>query len=131
MSQFGSQLHGKSGRKLYGNGKIKKKSRDKKRFEMGGYFATTRLGEKNEVKKVRGRGRNFRNKMKYAAFANVLTRDGFKKAKIRAIVESPDNRNFARLNIMTKGCVIETELGKAVITSRPGKDGNINARLLG
>jgi len=28
---------------------------------------------------------------------------------------------------MTKGSVIDTEFGKAVITSRPGQDGVVNA----
>ncbi|HID05027.1 MAG TPA: hypothetical protein EYP20_04390, partial [Aigarchaeota archaeon] len=31
---------------------------------------------------------------------------------------------------ITKGTIIETELGKAVVTSRPGQDGVINAILL-
>ncbi len=131
MSQFGSQLHGKSKRRSYGNGKIKKKNRDKKRYEMGGYFANTRLGAANSINKVRGRGAAEKNKLKYAAFANLLTSKGYKKTKIKAILESKDNRNFARLKIMTKGTVIETDDGKAVITNRPGREGSINARLLG
>ncbi len=130
MSQFGSQLHGKSKRKLYGNGKLKKKNRDKKRFEMGGYFANTRLGETGKINKVRGRGASVKNKLKYAAFANLLTGSGYKKVKIKAILESKDNRNFARLKIMTKGTVIDTEAGKAVIINRPGREGSINARLV-
>lgn len=130
MAQFGSQFHGKSGRKLYGNGKLKKKSRDKKRYEMGGYFANTRIGEENSISRRRGRGKNIKDKLKYAAYANLLTKNGYKKAKIKAILESKDNRNFARLKIMTKGSVIDTELGKAVITNRPGRDGSVNARLM-
>ena len=130
MSQFGSQLHGKSSRKLYGNGKLKKKNRDKKRFEMGGFFANTRLGEENKINKVRGRGALSKNKLKYAAFANLLTSKGYKKVKIKSILESKDNRNFARLKIMTKGTVIDTDEGKAVITNRPGREGSINAKLV-
>ena len=130
MSQFGSQLHSKSGRKLNGSGKIKIKSRDKRRHEMGGYFVATKLEQENEVKPVRGRGGNVRSKLMYAGFANLLTKDGYKKTKIKAIMESKDNRNFARLNIITKGTMIDTELGKAIVTNRPGKEGSINARLI-
>ena len=130
MSQFGSQLHNKSGRKLYGNGKLKKKSRDKKRYEMGGYFASTKLGEENKINKVRGRGKVVKNRLKYAAFANLLVGKNYKKVKIKAIVESKDNRNFARLKIMTKGTVIDTDEGKAIIINRPGREGTINAKLL-
>ncbi len=130
MSQFGSQLHSKSGRKLYGNGKIKKKNRDKKRYEMGGYFASTKLGEENKINKVRGRGSIIKNKLKYAAYANLMTKNGYKKVKIKSIIESKDNRNFARLKIMTKGTIIETDEGKAMIVNRPGREGSVNAKLV-
>lgn len=131
MSQFGSQFHGKSDRKTAGNGKIKKKVRDKRRCENGGFFAATKLAEANSYKIVRGRGATEKNKLQYAANANLLTGKGYKKVKITAILESKDNRNFSRLKIMTKGSVIETDVGKAVITNRPGRDGSVNARLVG
>ncbi len=127
MSQFGSQFHGKSGRRLKGNGKIRLKNRDKKRHEMGGYFTSTKLAEKNVVKRVRSRGGNNKDKLQYAAFANLLSGKSYKKVKIRTIMESKDNRNFARLNIITKGTIIDTEDGKAMVTNRPGKEGFINA----
>ncbi len=65
--------------------------------------------------------------MQYAGYANLLSGKAYKKVKIKAILESKDNRNFARLNIITKGTVIDTEDGKAVVTNRPGKEGFINA----
>ena len=127
MSQFGSQFHGKSRRKSAGNGKIRLKNRDKKRHEMGGYFSSTKLAEKSVVKRVRGRGGEGKDRMQYAGFANLLVGSGYKKVRIKAIIESRDNRNFARLNIITKGTVIDTEEGKAMVTNRPGKEGFINA----
>jgi small subunit ribosomal protein S8e len=130
MSQFGSQFHGRSDRKVSGSGKIKTKNRDKRRSEMGGYFAETKIGDKNEIKRARGRGSTVKNKLKYVAFANVLTKAGYKKAKITGVVESRDNRNFARLVIITKGTVINTELGKARVLNRPGQEGAINAVLV-
>lgn len=128
MSQFGSQFHGKSSRRLKGNGKVRLKNRDKRRHEMGGYFSSTRLGEKSSAKRVRVRGGNFKDKMQYAAYANLLVGKSYKKVKIKTIMESKDNRNFARLNIITKGTVIDTEDGKAMVTNRPGKEGFINAK---
>ena len=130
MSQFGSQLHSKSGRKLNGSGKLKLKNRDKRRHEMGGYFVATKLGQENELKEVRTRGGSRKSKLMHAGTANLLTKDGYKKVKIKTIAESRDNRNFARLNIITKGSVIDTDLGKAVVTNRPGREGCINARLI-
>ena len=130
MSQFGSQFHGKSGRRLKGNGKIRLKNRDKKRHEMGGYFTSTKLADANAVKRVRARGGNNKDKLQYAVFANLLVGKAYKKVKIKTIMESKDNRNFARLNIITKGTIIDTEDGKAMVTNRPGREGSINARLL-
>ncbi len=127
MSQFGSQFHGKSGRKLKGNGKVRLKNRDKKRYEMGGYFSSTKLSEENRVKNVRIRGGRLKSKLQYAGYANIFSGKTYKKVKIKSIVESKDNRNFARLNIITKGTIIDTEEGKAMVTNRPGKDGSINA----
>jgi ribosomal protein S8E len=43
---------------------------------------------------------------------------------------NPTNPFFARRNITTKGAVIETEIGDAVVTSRPDQDGIVNARLM-
>ncbi|MDO5821049.1 MAG: 30S ribosomal protein S8e, partial [Methanobrevibacter sp.] len=33
-------------------------------------------------------------------------------------------------NIITKGAIVETEIGNAKVTSRPGQDGIINGVLL-
>ena len=52
------------------------------------------------------------------------------KTEIISVVENPANIHYVRRNIMTKGAIIETELGKAKITSRPGQTGTINAILI-
>ena len=130
MSQFGVQYHGPSKRKSSGSGKLKIKNRDKKRHEVGGYFIATRLSEANVIKKVRTRGGREKDKLKNAGYANLLVDGSYKKVKIKGVIESKDNRNFARLNIITKGTVIDTELGKAIVTNRPGKEGFINAKLV-
>jgi len=54
----------------------------------------------------------------------------YQKVKIKGVVENPANRNFIRRNILTKGTVVETELGKARITSRPGQEGTLNGVLV-
>ncbi len=131
MAQFGIQIHSKSKTKNSGNGKAKNKNRDKKRSESGGYFVATKLGAESSRKAVRIRGGSQKSKLMYAGSANLLTKDGYKNVKITGVAESKDNRNFARLNIITKGTIIETEMGKAVVTNSPGKEGSVNAKLLG
>ncbi len=134
MSQFGIQIHGKSDTKKFGNGKKKVKFREKKRFEIGNYFSATKLAdakkEANSTKQIRRRGGYFTTGLKSAAFANLQTKNGFKKVRILNVMESKDNRNFARQNIITKGALINTDAGKAIVTNRPGREGNVNAKLV-
>jgi small subunit ribosomal protein S8e len=130
MSQFGVQIHTKADTKSSGNGTKRLKFRDKKRSEVGNYFSATKLSDANAVSSVRRRGARIGVKLKRAGVANLLTKDGYKKAKITGVLESKDNRNFARQNIITKGTIIITELGNAVVLNRPGREGMINAKLV-
>jgi small subunit ribosomal protein S8e len=79
---------------------------------------------------VRRRGGKYTPVLKAAAFANLITKQGYKKVRIVNVIESKDNRNFARQNIITKGTIINTEAGKAVVTNRPGREGSVNAKLV-
>ncbi|MCL4383655.1 MAG: 30S ribosomal protein S8e [Candidatus Marsarchaeota archaeon] len=130
MAQFGIQIHRKSKTKINGNGKKIVVARDKKKYEIGNYFSATKLYEKNVTKEMKERGGKRKKILKRAGFVNLLTKKGYEKVQIKGVVESKDNRNFARQNILTKGTIINTELGKAVIINRPGREGNINAKLL-
>ena len=134
MSQFGVQIHRPSWTKKAGNGKRKVKFRDKRRSEVGNYFSATKLAdakkEANVTKQVRRRGGETSTVLKSAAFANLLTKQGYKKVRIKGVMESKDNRNFARQNIITKGTIINTDAGKAVVINRPGREGMVTARLV-
>jgi len=105
--------------------------RKKKQNEKGDLPTLTKLGEKKS-KTVAGIGSTEKRKLLNANEANVLDSKTKKyvKAKIKAIVENPANRNYARRNIITKGTIIDTDKGKAKVTSRSGQDGNINAILM-
>lgn len=46
------------------------------------------------------------------------------------VAENPANPHYVRRNIINKGAVVMTKLGKARITSRPGQDGTANAVLV-
>lgn len=54
----------------------------------------------------------------------------YQVVKIKTVLENKANRNFVRRNIITKGTIIETELGKARVTSRPGQVATLNAVLV-
>lgn len=106
-------------------------ARQKRLFEMGNPPILTRIGE-TKVRVQRTKGGNEKRKVLIANVANVFDPKAkkFSKATIKIVTMCPANRHFVRRNIMVKGTVIETDKGKAKITSRPGQDGVINAVLV-
>lgn len=106
-------------------------ARGKRKAEMGNTPTMTKVGE-TSAKHVKERGCNTKMKTLTADTVNLLDpkTKKFSKAKIVKVVESPANRHFVIRNILTKGAVVETDKGKARITSRPGQEGAINAVLI-
>jgi small subunit ribosomal protein S8e len=88
-----------------------------------------KLGERKK-KLIRGRG----GTMKLVALAensvNVNIDGKTRKTTIKNVLETPSNIFLARQNILVKGAIIETELGKAKITNRPSQEGNVQAIIL-
>lgn len=105
--------------------------RKKKQFELGSTPSFTKLGAKRVVVK-RIMGGHYKISSLSADTANVYDpkTKKYSQMKIKTISDSPANRHFIRRNIITRGCIIETELGKARVTSRPGQYGIVNAVLV-
>lgn len=53
------------------------------------------------------------------------------KTEITRVVRNSANVDYNRRGVITKGAEIETAMGLAKVTSRPGNDGIINAVLIG
>jgi len=89
------------------------------------------VGEK-KFKLFRVRGGLLKRVLHSEKFVNVYNpkTKKYSKVEIKSVVENPANRHFIRRNVLTKGAVVETELGKAKITSRPGQEGAVNAVLI-
>jgi len=117
----------KKGRKISG-GKYTK-NRKKKSSERAGQKRTVKLGEeKRKVKKVLGGNRKaflLRGKS-----VNVNVKGKRKKVEIKNVLQTPSNRFLARQNIITKGTIVETEIGNVKITNRPSQEGMINGILV-
>jgi small subunit ribosomal protein S8e len=126
------QYHKGTKTKTSGSGGKKRRARDKVLVHYGGFFSKPHLSQdEKEVRKsfkIIGGGRKVAAHT--VAFANIIVSGKAKKVRIKNVVESPDNRHYARENILTKGAIIDTEAGKAKITSRPGQEGVVNAVLL-
>jgi len=102
----------------------------KRRFERGSFPAETLLG--NPKRKVsRRRGGNEKVRLLAVKHANVSDASGkIAKVEILRVVKNPANVDYDRRGVITKGTIIETSLGTARVTSRPGQDGIVNAILV-
>ena len=106
-------------------------ARKKKLYESGTGPILTKL-DKVKHSKEKTKGGNIKLKLLTSNIANVIDPKTNKavKAKIETVVKCPANRHFVRRNIIVKGTIIQTDKGKAEVTSRPGQDGIINAVLV-
>ena len=118
-----------AGRKLTGGRKVAMRGRRK--FEIDRYPNEAVAGPTQIVAR-RTRGGNVKAAFKTAEFANVIDREAKKvtKSKILKVTKNPANRDYERRGVVSKGAVIETESGPAVVTSRPGQNGVVNAVLI-
>ncbi|MGD1060259.1 MAG: 30S ribosomal protein S8e [Methanomassiliicoccales archaeon] len=120
---------GKSQRKPSG-GRLRP-AKKKRRFEVGRDAEYTYLGE-TRSNTFRVTGGNQKAKLLKANYANVVdpATKKIQKSKILTVKENAANPNYVQRNIINRGSIIQTELGLAKVTSRPGQDGAINAVLV-
>ncbi|MDX1612063.1 MAG: 30S ribosomal protein S8e [Candidatus Thermoplasmatota archaeon] len=120
---------GKSRRKPTGGRRVR--HRGKRRFEVGRETQLPTIGESRRAI-TRIRGGNTRVRVVREETANVTdpSTGDTKRAEIKTVVENPANIHYVRRNFITKGAILETSMGRARVTSRPGQDGVINAVLV-
>lgn len=85
-----------------------------------------KIGDK-KTKLLEGRGKTTKIVSLSMNKVNIIIKGKSKSTKIKNVVETPSNTFLARQNILVKGAVIETDLGKAKITNRPSQEGSIQA----
>lgn len=103
------------------------KMRKKKVYELASDFFPVKIAEDSrKISRTQGGNR----KIRVLQADKAIVFPGGKLAKILTVKENSANPNFVRMNIITKGAVIETDMGMARVTSRPGQHGLINARLV-
>lgn len=114
--------------KRYHTGARRHSSRKHRKFERGSQATETIMGEKKlRIKRVLGG--NTKPRLLAVSYANLTDKSSgtSEKAKIIQVLQNPANVDFDRRGIITKGAIIETEKGKAVVTSRPGQKGVVEA----
>lgn len=125
MSVWHGDLH-----KRKASGGRKRRYRTKRRYEKGAFPAETTHGE-TKKKTDRRRGGNLKIRILSTNQVNVSNPSTGKteKVEILRVVRNPANVDYNRRGVITKGTIIETQIGPARVTSRPGQHGLVNAIL--
>ncbi len=119
---------GDSKRKSTG-GRLRHRAK-KKRREIGRETIAVAIGEdKNAV--IRVTGGNFKMRSFKASSCSVIGSDGKSyKTRILDVVENMADPHLVRRDVITKGAIIQTELGRVRVTSRPGQVGMVQGVLV-
>lgn len=104
-------------------------NRKKKKYEKNVQERVVTLKE-TKRKKIRTRAGNIKAVLLNANTCNLKTKDKIQKVEIKNVIETPQNTFLARQNRLSKGTIIETSEGKAIITNRPTQEGCVNAVLI-
>ena len=112
-------------------GGVKRNWRGKRAFEAGREPVETTLGPVRK-RTIGIRGGSTKVVLASGDWAVVTDKSTGKtaKSKLVRVVRNPANVDYQRRGVITKGAIVETELGQARVTSRPGQDGVINAVLV-
>ena len=119
----------KKGRKISG-GRYKQASK-KKKYALDRQPRVVKLKD-TKKKTIRTRGGNEKVVLLGEDKINVFDTKTKKSkvVKIKNVLETPSNRFLARQNLLMKGAIIETEIGKARITNRPSQEGSVQGILI-
>jgi small subunit ribosomal protein S8e len=106
--------------------------RKKRRFEIGREIQHAVVGA-GSIKAYRVRGANEKLRILTSQTINVYdpATKKFAPAKVITVRENPANPNYVQRNIITKGAILETDVGLVRVRSRPGQDGVLNGVRVG
>jgi small subunit ribosomal protein S8e len=109
-------------------GKKYKYFHKKRKSELERPPIETQIGEL-KTKKQRTLGGNHKLKLFSTSYINLTDPNTNKTSKVKILRFESNiaSKDYNRRHILTKGTIVETELGKARITSRPGQHGVLNA----
>lgn len=111
-------------------GKRYVENRKKKKRNLGGIQKLCTPGEEKIII-TRRRGANKVSSVAHTKYAVVnVTPTTKKKVKIKIVKENSASQHFVRINALTKGAVVDSDIGLIKVTSRPSRHGVVNAVLV-
>ena len=121
-------------RRTPSGGRLKRPNRyrGKRRTEVSSEAQYAYIGEKDDRKMYRKNAGSQTARLLSANTVNVnIPKEGKTvKATINSVIANDADPNFIRRNIVTKGSIVDTSMGKVKITSRPGMHGVASGILL-
>ncbi|MEC7695029.1 MAG: 30S ribosomal protein S8e [Candidatus Thermoplasmatota archaeon] len=123
-----AKWHGISRRKPSG-GRLKRPNRyrGKRRTEVASEEQFAFVGENDARKNYRKRAGSQTVRVLSVSHANVnIPKEGKTvRASVTGVIGNNADPNYVRRNIVTKGAILETDIGQVRVTSRPGMHGVI------
>ena len=118
-------------RKRKRTGGLIKHTRSRRSDEKDTFSVDTLLGD-HSVRIKSSRGGNIKVSLVSDNSVNVIDKstNTIKKTSINRVLKNPSNRDYERRRVITRGAILDTELGKVRVLSRPGQTGIINLSLI-
>ena len=128
-----AKWHGISRRKPSG-GRLKRPNRyrGKRKTEISSENQFAYVGDQDQRKNYRKTAGSQTVGLLSAHEVNVSNSKEGKtvRATINNVIENDADPNYIRRNIVTKGAVVDTDIGRVRVTSRPGMHGVVSGVLL-
>ena len=118
-------------RKRKHTGGLIKHTRGRRSDEKDSFSVDTLLGD-HSIRVKNSRGGNVKVSLVSDNSVNVIDKsnNSIKKVAITRVLKNPSNRDYERRGVITRGAILDTELGKVRVLSRPGQSGIINGILI-
>ena len=118
-------------RKRKHTGGLIKHTRSRRSDEKDSFSVDTLLGD-HSIRVKNSRGGNVKISLVSDNSVNVIDKsnNSIKKTTINRVLKNPSNRDYERRGVITKGAILDTDLGKVRVLSRPGQTGIIDGILI-
>ena len=118
-------------RKRKHTGGLIKHTRNRRSDEKDSFSVDTLLGD-HSIRVKNSRGGNVKVSLVSDNSVNVIDKsnNSIKKVAITRVLKNPSNRDYERRRVITRGAILDTELGKVRVLSRPGQSGIIDGILI-
>ena len=118
-------------RKRKHTGGLIKHTRSRRSDEKDSFSVDTLLGD-HSIRVKNSRGGNVKVSLVSDNSVNVIDKsnNSIKKVAITRVLKNPSNRDYERRRVITRGAILDTELGKVRVLSRPGQSGIIDGILI-